>query len=85
MAIPAVLTLMLHKSLTGTSKKSCNDDMILFVFHVAAVLKSLNFQKKAGWPLDRSVRCRYKTFFSAPVRLCKDLFETARLIYAAVS
>ena len=48
--------------------------MILFVFHVATVVMSGIFQKKAGWPLNRSGRCRYKPFFNTPVLLCKDLF-----------
>jgi hypothetical protein len=35
----------------GTPKKSCNDDMILSVFHMNADLKSGDFQKEAGWLL----------------------------------
>jgi hypothetical protein len=52
--------------------------MILFVFHVAAVLAAGGFEIKAGSLLDRSVRCRYKTFFSAPVRLREDLFAALK-------
>jgi len=37
-----------RSSPTGTPKKSCNDDMILFFFHVTEVLKVLLLPEQ-GW------------------------------------
>lgn len=48
--------------------KVLNDDMILFIFHVNAKVTKSDFQKMAGWPIYRAVRCRNKPFSSAPVR-----------------
>jgi len=33
----------------------------------------MSFKKKAGRPLHRAVRCRYKTFFAAPAVLYRCL------------
>jgi len=38
----------LLNSQAGTPKKSCNDDMILFIFHINANIKYCGF-RKGGW------------------------------------
>lgn len=43
---------------------SCNDDMITIVLHINEYLAISDFRKKAGRPLYRTVRCRYKTLLS---------------------
>jgi hypothetical protein len=73
------ITPTLQNNVEGPSKKSCNDDMILFVLHMNEDLTFSDFRKTAGRPLSRAVRCRYKTFFAAPSALFRDFYATSRI------
>jgi hypothetical protein len=79
------LVLTLQNSPEGPPKKSCNDDMILFIFHMNEDLTFSDFRKMAGRRLSRDVRCRYKTFFAAPSALFRDFYAASRLIPALLS
>ncbi|MEJ2697083.1 MAG: hypothetical protein P8013_10590 [Candidatus Sulfobium sp.] len=59
----ASIRLTLRNSLGEISKKSCNDDMILFIFHMNEDLMLADLQKRDGKPLYRALRCGYRTFF----------------------
>jgi hypothetical protein len=70
-----VFTPALPNSPEGTPKKSCNDDMILFIFHMNEDPTFSDFRKMAGRPLYSAVKCRYKTFFSAPPELTEIFLQ----------
>jgi hypothetical protein len=55
----------LQRSAEEPSKKSCNDDVILFILHINEDLTFSDSWKMAGRPFSRAVRSRYKTFFAA--------------------
>jgi hypothetical protein len=66
-----LFTLTLHWMPDRNDEKVLNDGVILFIFHVNAEVTYSVFQKMAGWPIYRAVRCRNKSFFIVPVRLLK--------------
>jgi len=66
MTIPYESVITVKDSPEEPPKKSCNDDMILFIFHINEDPTFGDFRKKAGRPFCRAERCRYKTFFGAP-------------------
>jgi hypothetical protein len=78
-------SLALQRRAEETSKKSCNDDMILFIFHINEDLTFCDFRKMAGRPFSGAVMCRYKTFFAAPSTLFGNSYATlgASLLFAA--
>jgi hypothetical protein len=67
-----VYALRLKRSAEGPPKKSCNDDIILYVFHINEDATFCDFQKMAGRPIYRALRCRYKTFFAAPSAFLRE-------------